>query len=81
MLLNTGFDPVPSRHGLLTTVGYKLGPEEKTSYALEGSVACAGRVVQWLRDNMGIIASSKATELKQLKIRKRVQLEVCIKRT
>ena len=124
MLLNTGFEAVPSKHGLLTTIGYKLGPEdwcektethgdtrrhtethgdtrrhtetqpevklvmrcnerhwerlraiadiprnhldrdfgfqERTTYALEGSVACAGRVVQWLRDNMGIISSSKA---------------------
>ncbi|CAK9065246.1 unnamed protein product [Durusdinium trenchii] len=63
MLLNTGFDPVPSKQGLLTTVGYKLSPEDKTTYALEGSVACAGRVVQWLRDNLGIIASSKEVEI------------------
>eukprot|EP00435_Cladocopium_sp_Y103_P056992 s280_g19.t1 len=63
MLLNTGTEAVPSKHGLLTTIGYKLGPEEKTTYALEGSVACAGRVVQWLRDNMGIISSSKDVEI------------------
>ena len=63
MLLNTGFDPVPSKHGLLTTIGYKLSPEDKPTYALEGSVACAGRVVQWLRDNMGIISSSKDVEV------------------
>lgn len=62
MLLNTGGDAVPSKHGLLTTIGYQLGPEEKVTYALEGSVACAGRVVQWLRDNLGIISSSKDVE-------------------
>eukprot|EP00439_Symbiodinium_sp_Y106_P046024 s1761_g5.t2 len=62
MLLNTGGDAVPSKHGLLTTIGYQLGPEEKVTYALEGSVACVGRVVQWLRDNLGIISSSKDVE-------------------
>ncbi|CAJ1341836.1 unnamed protein product [Effrenium voratum] len=62
MLLNTGGDAVESKNGLLTTIAYKLGPEERTTYALEGSVACAGRVVQWLRDNMGVISSSKDVE-------------------
>ncbi|CAE8659537.1 unnamed protein product, partial [Polarella glacialis] len=58
MLLNTGADPVTSKNGLLTTIGYKLGPDVPVTYALEGSIACAGRVVQWLRDNMGIISRS-----------------------
>eukprot|EP00930_Biecheleria_cincta_P084581 TRINITY_DN74028_c0_g1_i1.p1 TRINITY_DN74028_c0_g1~~TRINITY_DN74028_c0_g1_i1.p1 ORF type:complete len:656 (-),score=117.90 TRINITY_DN74028_c0_g1_i1:217-1938(-) len=62
MLLNTGKDAVPSKSGLLTTIGYKLGADADVTYALEGSVACAGRVVQWLRDNMGIISSSSEVE-------------------
>jgi glycerol kinase len=55
MLLNTGTTPVASQHGLLTTVCYQLGPDARTVYALEGSVAVAGSGVQWLRDKMGII--------------------------
>eukprot|EP00405_Crypthecodinium_cohnii_P009515 CAMPEP_0206440560 /NCGR_PEP_ID=MMETSP0324_2-20121206/12816_1 /ASSEMBLY_ACC=CAM_ASM_000836 /TAXON_ID=2866 /ORGANISM="Crypthecodinium cohnii, Strain Seligo" /LENGTH=1070 /DNA_ID=CAMNT_0053908269 /DNA_START=69 /DNA_END=3281 /DNA_ORIENTATION=- len=62
MLLNTGFEAVPSKSGLLTTVGFKLGSEAKTYYALEGSVACAGRTVQWLRDNMGLIENAGEIE-------------------
>jgi len=62
MLLNTGLDPVQSQNGLLTTIGYKLGDTAPVTYALEGSIACAGRVVQWLRDNMGIISSSSEVE-------------------
>mmetsp|Transcript_19447 Transcript_19447/g.43794 ORF Transcript_19447/g.43794 Transcript_19447/m.43794 type:complete len:636 (+) Transcript_19447:58-1965(+) len=62
MLLNTGLDLVHSKSGLLTTVGFKLGPEAKTIYALEGSVACAGRTVQWLRDNLQIISKSSDVE-------------------
>mmetsp|Transcript_35075 Transcript_35075/g.82028 ORF Transcript_35075/g.82028 Transcript_35075/m.82028 type:complete len:654 (-) Transcript_35075:290-2251(-) len=62
MLLNTGLDLVHSKSGLLTTVGFKLGPEAKTVYALEGSVACAGRTVQWLRDNLQIIEKSSDVE-------------------
>merc|ERR1719166_808546 len=48
MLLNTGDKAIPSESGLLTTVGYKLGPDAQLHYALEGSVACAGRTIQWL---------------------------------
>lgn len=55
MLLNTGEQIVPSRSGLLTTVCYKLGPQPAV-YALEGSIAIAGALVQWLRDNLGLIA-------------------------
>src|SRR5262249_57236861 len=51
LLMNTGPEPVASKHGLLTTVGYKLG-QEPACYALEGSVAIAGALVQWLRDNL-----------------------------
>ena len=53
MLLNTGERAVRSWHGLLTTVGYRLG-DATPVYALEGSVAIAGALVQWLRDNLGI---------------------------
>merc|ERR1740121_2198009 len=62
MLLNTGEKAVPSESGLLTTVGYKLGPDVPVTYALEGSVACAGRTIQWIRDNLGLIADAKDTE-------------------
>eukprot|EP00931_Biecheleriopsis_adriatica_P004489 TRINITY_DN106147_c0_g1_i1.p1 TRINITY_DN106147_c0_g1~~TRINITY_DN106147_c0_g1_i1.p1 ORF type:complete len:654 (+),score=142.53 TRINITY_DN106147_c0_g1_i1:55-1962(+) len=62
MLLNTGKDAVPSKSGLLTTIGFKLGSDADVTYALEGSIACAGRVVQWLRDNMGIISKSSEVE-------------------
>lgn len=62
LLKNTGTTPVMSEHGLLTTVAYKLGKDEPAHYALEGSVAIAGGVVQWLRDNMGIIKSSSDIE-------------------
>ncbi len=52
MLMNTGEDIVRSENGLLTTVAYRLG-EEKPVYALEGSIAVTGSLVQWLRDNLG----------------------------
>jgi glycerol kinase len=58
MLCNTGTTPVISTHGLLTTVGYQLGPNEPCVYALEGSIAIAGASVKWLRDNLGIITES-----------------------
>src|SRR5262249_19662007 len=61
LLMNTGEKPVESKHGLLTTVGYKLG-KEPARYALEGSVAIAGALVQWLRDNLGLIRSSPEIE-------------------
>jgi glycerol kinase len=60
MLLNTGQEPVPSRNGLLTTVGWKLGGE--VTYCLEGSVFIAGAVVQWLRDGLKAIATSAQVE-------------------
>ncbi|MGO4573064.1 glycerol kinase GlpK [Microvirga sp. 2TAF3] len=61
MLMNTGENPYPSTCGLLTTVGYRFG-QKKTVYALEGSIAIAGALVQWLRDNLGIIQSSTDIE-------------------
>merc|ERR1719163_2735881 len=62
MLMNTGKDPVPSTNGLLTTIGFKLGKDVPTVYALEGSIACTGRAVQWLRDNLGMIGSAPEVE-------------------
>ncbi|NLZ98816.1 MAG: glycerol kinase GlpK [Micrococcus sp.] len=61
VLYNTGTEPVFSTSGLLTTVAYQL-PNEPPVYALEGSIAQAGSVVQWLRDQLGIIRSSKDIE-------------------
>jgi glycerol kinase len=61
MLLNTGERAVSSWHGLLTTVAYRLG-DAPPVYALEGSVAIAGALVQWLRDNLGIISSADEVE-------------------
>ncbi|XP_032019842.1 glycerol kinase 2 [Hylobates moloch] len=58
LLCNTGRKCVFSEHGLLTTVAYKLGRQKPAYYALEGSVAIAGAVIRWLRDNLGIIETS-----------------------
>jgi glycerol kinase len=63
MLLNTGETPVPSKNGLLTTLCYKIG-DRKPIYALEGSIAVTGSLIQWLRDNLGLITS--APEVEQL---------------
>ncbi|MBM6403022.1 glycerol kinase GlpK [Phycicoccus sp. CSK15P-2] len=61
MLLNTGTEQVPSENGLLTTVCYKLGDAD-TVYALEGSIAVTGSLVQWMRDNLGMISSAPEIE-------------------
>jgi len=61
MLMNTGDKPVLSRHGLITTCAYGF-EENKCNYALEGSIAIAGAVVQWLRDDLKIIQSASETE-------------------
>ncbi|GAA5067801.1 glycerol kinase GlpK [Nocardia callitridis] len=61
MLLNTGTIPVTSEHGLLTTVCYRLGTTDPV-YALEGSIAVTGSLVQWLRDNLGLIESADEIE-------------------
>ena len=63
MLLNTGHQIIHSQSGLLTTVAYKLG-QDRAVYALEGSIAIAGALVQWLRDNLGLI--ERATEVEAL---------------
>ena len=62
LIFNTGTDIVKSENGLLTTIGYKLGDGE-THYALEGSIAVTGSLVQWLRDNLGIIQSAPDIEV------------------
>ncbi len=61
MLMNTGTKVVPSTCGLLTTVAYQFG-NQPVHYALEGSVAITGALVQWLRDNLGIIQNSADVE-------------------
>jgi glycerol kinase len=61
MLLNTGTKPVISKNGLLTTLGYKIG-KQPAVYALEGSIAITGALVQWLRDNLGLIEKSSDVE-------------------
>jgi glycerol kinase len=61
LLLNTGTEPVVSRHGLLTTVGYRIG-EAPAVYALEGAIAVTGSLIQWLRDNLGIIRAAGEVE-------------------
>ena len=63
MILNTGTELVPSESGLLTTVCYKIGDRDAI-YALEGSIAITGALVQWLRDNLGLIKS--APEVQEL---------------
>ena len=60
-VLNTGARPVTSNSGLLTTLGYKLGSAEP-AYALEGSIAVTGALVQWFRDNIGLIGSAPEIE-------------------
>jgi glycerol kinase len=62
LLMNTGTTPVLSKYGLLTTVGFKFG-NQPARYALEGSVAIAGALVQWIRDNLGLISKSPEVEI------------------
>jgi glycerol kinase len=61
LLMNTGTRKVDSKSGLLTTMGYKLG-EQPAHYALEGSIAITGALVQWVRDNLGLIEKSSDIE-------------------
>jgi glycerol kinase len=61
LLLNTGTEPVTSQHGLLTTVGYRIG-DRPAVYALEGSIAVTGSLIQWLRDNLGLIKNAAEVE-------------------
>jgi glycerol kinase len=61
LLLNTGTTPVQSKSGLLTTLGYKIGSQPAV-YCLEGAIAITGALVQWLRDNLGMIKTSPEVE-------------------
>jgi glycerol kinase len=61
LLLNTGNEPVQSKSGLITGLGYKIG-DQPAVYMLEGSIAITGALVQWLRDNLGMITSSPEVE-------------------
>ncbi|MCJ7519269.1 MAG: glycerol kinase GlpK [Anaerolineaceae bacterium] len=61
MLLNTGTKPVQSKNGLLTTLAYKIG-DQPAVYALEGSIAITGALVQWIRDNLKMIKTSTEIE-------------------
>lgn len=61
MLLNTGHELTPSKSGLLTTLGYQIGDQEPV-YALEGSIAITGALVQWLRDNLRMIDTAEEIE-------------------
>jgi glycerol kinase len=63
LLMHTGTQPVQSKHGLLTTVAYRFA-KQPTQYALEGSIAITGALVQWVRDNLGLI--QKSPEIEQL---------------
>ncbi|HOV64067.1 MAG TPA: FGGY-family carbohydrate kinase, partial [Spirochaetia bacterium] len=67
MLMNTGEKLVHSKHGLLSTVASQIG-NAKPQYALEGSVAVAGALVQWFRDNLGLIKASKDIEALAAKV-------------
>ncbi len=60
VVMNTGEKPITSKHKLLTTIGWQIG--DKVTYALEGSIFIGGAVVQWLRDQLGIIKSSSEIE-------------------
>jgi glycerol kinase len=61
LLMNTGDKPVQSKYGLLTTVAYRMG-DQPVTYALEGSIAITGALVQWIRDNLGLISTSSEIE-------------------
>jgi glycerol kinase len=61
LIFNTGEEIVHSKNGLLTTVGYKLG-DAPVHYALEGSIAVTGSLIQWLRDSLGMISSAAEVE-------------------
>jgi glycerol kinase len=61
LLLNTGNEPIQSKSGLLTTLGYKIG-DQPAVYVLEGAIAITGALVQWLRDNIGLIKESPEIE-------------------
>ena len=62
ILMNTGTEAVPSSHGLLTTIAWKIG-DEPVQYALEGSVFISGAAIQWLRDGLQLVESAAETEV------------------
>lgn len=68
MLANTGTEAVQSKYGLLTTLLYKIGDQDAV-YALEGSIAVAGSLVQWVRDNLGMIKKSSDIETTAMKVK------------
>ncbi|WP_285733472.1 glycerol kinase GlpK [Nocardiopsis sp. ATB16-24] len=61
LVMNTGTEPITSQNGLLTTLGYKIG-DQQAVYALEGSIAVTGALVQWLRDSLGLISTAPEVE-------------------
>jgi glycerol kinase len=61
LLLHTGHEPIPSQHGLLTTLAYQFSGR-KPAYCLEGAISIAGALVQWLRDNLGLIQEAREVE-------------------
>jgi len=67
LLMNVGPQPIESRHGLLSTVAYRFGTQPAI-YALEGSIAITGALVQWLRDNIGLIEKSSDIETLALSV-------------
>jgi len=69
LLQNIGPEPIQSNYGLLTTVAYKLGKDAPTHFALEGSIAVAGSLLRWLRDNLGIIMDYKEIEILASKVK------------
>jgi len=66
VVMNTGDKPIESKHKLLTTIAWQIG--EKVTYAIEGSIFIGGAVVQWLRDQLGIIKSSSEIEALALEV-------------
>ncbi len=68
LMMNTGKNMMPSKNGLLTTVGYKLGDNGETVYALEGSVSHSGSTIQWLRDQLQIIDDAAESETLAAKV-------------
>jgi glycerol kinase len=67
LLMNTGDKPINSHNGLIATVGYRIG-DQKPVYALEGSIAVTGALVQWMRDQMGLIKSAAEIETLALSV-------------
>lgn len=63
LMCNTGEEKVLSKHGLVTTVAYKMGKDQPTIYALEGSVAVGGTALHWLETKMGLFKKGESSEL------------------